>query len=144
MTSLWQELMTRLDRKHQVSILYLFLFSLALAVMVNFSWQELPSSVDEGEIATHDIRADNDYEIIDKEATEKSREEVMSGILPVYHWEPDASGLKIIADRSVFTPWLEKGILNVLSPWKRLESWSKKVRCVSNFGSIFSTATRRP
>lgn len=111
MTSLWQELMTRLDRKHQVSILYLFLFSMALAVMVNFSWQELPSSVDEGEIATHDIRADNDYEIIDKEATEKSREEVMSGILPVYNWESDASGLKVVADRSSLTPWLEKGIL---------------------------------
>jgi len=83
--------------------------------------------VEEGEIATHDIRADNDYEIIDKEASGKAREDVITGILPVYNWVQDSLGFKIISDKSSLGPWLEKGILVILAnekepvPFKELK-----------------------
>ncbi len=101
-----------LSHKQNLSIVYLLLFSIAISVVINLSLQGIPSSVEEGEIATHDIRADDDYEIVDEEATAKTREEVLKGTLPVYDWDGEhAGGLKIIQDKTPLAHWTEQGIL---------------------------------
>ncbi len=45
----------------------LLLFSLVIAVLLNFTWGDIPYDIKVGSIARQDIRADRDYEIVDGE-----------------------------------------------------------------------------
>ena len=53
----------------------ILVYSLLISLLMYFSWGELPSEAEVGQIARHDIRADKDYQILDDEATEHLREE---------------------------------------------------------------------
>ncbi|MBI2083155.1 MAG: HDIG domain-containing protein [Deltaproteobacteria bacterium] len=106
-------------RQLWVNICLLAIFAALASLAMNFSWGRYPSGIRAGAIASRDIRADRDYEIIDEEATEKLRQEKLRGILPVFDWDDRAIpfgrntklALKIVADKSVVASWLESGVL---------------------------------
>ncbi|MBI2982421.1 MAG: HDIG domain-containing protein, partial [Deltaproteobacteria bacterium] len=97
----------------------LAVFAALASLVMNFSWARYPETMREGAIASYDIRADRDYEIIDDEATEKLRQEKLKGILPVVDWDDRAVPfgrhsklvLKVVADKGVMASWLERGVL---------------------------------
>ena len=100
------------ERRTAINILLFALFSLSVALVMNFSWAKFPVDLQVGGIAAYDIRADRDYEITDQEATDKLRREKLDGVLPVFDWDKRLSvGLKVVSDRSVLESWLQKGIL---------------------------------
>lgn len=77
-------------------ILILF-FAIAVTLITTFSWQRVPKGMEEGMIATRDIKADRNYEIIDEEATDKLKEDASQSVLPVYNF--DAGVAKALAGR---------------------------------------------
>ncbi|OVE81514.1 hypothetical protein BVY03_03540 [bacterium K02(2017)] len=72
-----------------VSILFVLLLSLSVTSLMVLYIDRLPSNIIEGGIASQDIRADQNYEIIDAVATEKLRQEAERKALPVYDFEKD-------------------------------------------------------
>jgi putative nucleotidyltransferase with HDIG domain len=66
-----------------------------IAFLTKFSLGGIPSGMEEGSIASRDIKADRNYEIVDKEATSKLKQEAVSKVVPVYDFQEDASNLQI-------------------------------------------------
>ncbi len=75
----------------------ILIFAAAVALITTFSWQRVPKGMEEGMIATRDIKADRNYEIIDEEATDKLRQDALQSVLPVYNF--DAGVARSVADR---------------------------------------------
>ena len=89
----------------------IFTFSLLMALLMNFSWEELPTDIEVGRIARQDIRADKDYDILDEEATAKLREQALASLQPIFDWDSNLGKAMIIENREILLPWKEKGIL---------------------------------
>lgn len=64
--------------------LFVIFLSLVVTSLMVLYIDRLPSNTVEGAIATQDIRADQNYEIIDVEATESLRNEAADSTLPIY------------------------------------------------------------
>ena len=47
----------------------------------------IPKALEEGAIATRDIKADRNYEIVDEETTKKLKEDATAGVLPIYNYD---------------------------------------------------------
>jgi len=82
-------------------IFFIFFASL-VAVLTKFSIGGIPSGLVEGAIASRDIKADQNYEIIDKEATEKLKQEAVSKVVPVYDYQEDTVILQLQKIDSAF------------------------------------------
>jgi len=67
--------------------LLILVFSTAITLITTFSWQRVPKGMEEGMIATRDIKADRNYEIVDEEATGKLKEDALKSVLPVYNFD---------------------------------------------------------
>lgn len=67
--------------------LLIIVFAIIIALIATFSFQRVPRGLEEGAIATHDIKADRNYEIVDDETTAKLRQEATDAILPVYNFD---------------------------------------------------------
>ncbi len=66
-----------------------FLFGCILVtLLLSFQIQHLPSNARVGAVAQKNIKADQNYEIIDERSTEKNREEALKSIAPVYDYDP--------------------------------------------------------
>jgi putative nucleotidyltransferase with HDIG domain len=77
-------------RSYQTYLLNVFfvaLLSLALTSLMVLYIDRLPSNIREGGIASQDIRADQNYEIIDEKATNQARDDAELGALPVYDFD---------------------------------------------------------
>ncbi len=83
--------------------------SVAVAVVINLTWGQIPSEVTIGSIAQQDIRADRDYEILDEAATQTRIQEAVSTVLPVYDWDEDLT--MIIENPEDLEPYKDKGIM---------------------------------
>lgn len=59
-------------------------FALVATLLATMSFQQIPTNLREGMIASHNIKADRNYEIVDAEATQKFKDEALSGVLSVY------------------------------------------------------------
>lgn len=59
-------------------------FALVTTVLSTVSFQQIPTNLREGMIASHNIKADRNYEIVDVEATQKFKGEALAGVLSVY------------------------------------------------------------
>lgn len=66
--------------------LLLFVFAMAATFIMTFSLQRVPKTMEEGMIATRDIKADRNYEIVDEETTNKLKEEAARAIPTVYNY----------------------------------------------------------
>ncbi len=88
-----------------------FTFSMLLSLLINFSWGDLPSDIQVGRIARQDIQADNDYEVIDQEATEDLRKKALEAVLPVFDWDEELGKEKIVENDEVLTPLRSRGIV---------------------------------
>lgn len=75
----------------------ILIFAICVTLITTFSWQRVPKGMEEGMIATRDIKADRNYEIVDEEATNKLKEDASLSVLPVYNF--DAGVAKAVADR---------------------------------------------
>lgn len=67
-------------------LLILFL-GLTAALLMTVNIDSIPQALEVGSIAGKDIKADQNYEIVDEKSTEKFREEAEEGILPVYDFD---------------------------------------------------------
>ena len=67
------------------------LLCVIITFLMTFSISEIPEVISVGGIATRDVRADRDYEIVDKEATDKFIDEAVLGMQSVYDFDPEAS-----------------------------------------------------
>lgn len=72
---------------YTLNIFFVLLLSLSLTSLMVLYIDRLPSNIREGGIATQDIRADQNYEIIDEKATSLAREDAEWGALPVYDFD---------------------------------------------------------
>jgi hypothetical protein len=90
----------------------------ALAVVVTLvttlSFQTMPTRIQEGQIASRDIKADRNYEVVDEEASKKFRDEAVAAVLPVLDFDPGMKGAVLArvsqafaAARKVYEKWSE-------------------------------------
>ncbi|MBU4483816.1 hypothetical protein KKA47_00165, partial [bacterium] len=54
---------------------------LVITVLATISLGRIPERIRVGQVAHKDIKGDRNYEIVDEEATEKFRQEAISGVL---------------------------------------------------------------
>ncbi|MFA4972731.1 MAG: HDIG domain-containing metalloprotein [bacterium] len=92
------------------------LLALAITSLTTISFQQIPSQVHVGQIAARDIKADRNYEIVDKEATQKIRDEAMASVLPVYDFDLGLAEAQAIKLREVF-----KDVRNLTASWDMAE-----------------------
>src|SRR5262245_32491032 len=55
-----------------------------ITLLLSFQIESLPTNARVGAVAPKDIKADQNYEIIDEKSTQKNREEALKSVLPVY------------------------------------------------------------
>lgn len=67
--------------------LSILVFAMVAAFVTTFSVQRIPKTIEEGAIATRDIKADRNYEIVDQESTNKLKQEATEQVLPVYNFD---------------------------------------------------------
>ena len=67
--------------------LFVILLSLSVTSLMVLYIDRLPSNVFEGNIATKDIRADKNYNIVDIEGTNNLKEQAAQNALPVYNYD---------------------------------------------------------
>lgn len=60
-----------------------------VTVLMTVTFSQIPSQVAVGKLAPHDIRADNDYTLVDADTTEALREEAAADVQSVYLWNTD-------------------------------------------------------
>lgn len=87
------------------SFLFWFGFILLMAVsafILTFSLQQVPSNLKEGMIASRNIKADRNYEIVDAEASQKFKDEAMASILPIYDMDTRAKDEVVKRIREAF------------------------------------------
>lgn len=77
-------------KTHSGTILRAFFLAVVAAIVTAVmivDVDSLPSHVQVGKIATHDIRAEQNYELVDGRSTAKLREEAADAVLPVYDFD---------------------------------------------------------
>lgn len=89
-------------------VLFLFFLSLVVTSLMVLYIDRLPSNTVEGAIATQDIRADQNYEIIDVEATESLKNEAAASTLPIYTFDTELGPEKSRALTESFVKSREK------------------------------------
>lgn len=70
-----------------INVLFLLLLALAITSLMVLYINRLPSQVSEGQIATQDIRADQNYEIIDVDASDKLKEKAAQQSPLVFNYD---------------------------------------------------------
>jgi len=65
----------------------LFAFACVVTFLTTVSLQYIPSHIMEGMIASRDIKADKNYEIVDEEATDKFKQEAIESVISVYDYD---------------------------------------------------------
>lgn len=90
------------------NVFFIFFLSLSLTSLMVLYIDRLPSNIREGGIASQDIRADQNYEIVDEKATGKAREDAVLGALPVYDFDLQLSSDRRQQIRDGFTKAREK------------------------------------
>lgn len=90
------------------------LFAALIAFVTTFSFQTIPTKIQVGQIASRDIKADRNYEIVDEEASRKFKEEAISSVLPVLDFDTglapaisDRVGGAFAAARKSYVSWLD-------------------------------------
>lgn len=85
-----------------------------VALVTTVSFQTIPTRIQVGQIASRDIKADRNYEIVDEEASRKFREEAMASVLPVLDFDAglaqatiDRVGESFAAARKAYDNWVE-------------------------------------
>jgi len=119
--------------------LYLSLFVLVLAYFISYVPSKSLPTPEEGEIASSDIIAPTDLTIVDRETTEKRKQEAEGMILPVYRLDPNVflnTEEKIRGFFASGREWLG-GPINV----KRVEQFQKDI--LDKYNLEISTTTVR-
>ncbi|MFO1518935.1 MAG: HDIG domain-containing protein [bacterium] len=65
-----------------------------ITLLLSFQIETLPTNARVGWVAPKDIKADQNYEIIDQKSTQKNREDAIRGVLPVYDYD-EAMGMEV-------------------------------------------------
>src|SRR5215470_6460678 len=60
---------------------------LGISLTLSFHVDYLPSAIKVGRVAPKDIRADQNYEIVDQRATEINRQEALKSVPPVFNFD---------------------------------------------------------
>lgn len=86
----------------------------AITLVTTLSFQTMPTRIQEGQIASRDIKADRNYEIVDEEASKKFRDEAVAAVLPVLDFDPGMAAAvtervaqAFTAARTIYEKWTE-------------------------------------
>jgi len=91
-------------RSEAIGNLFFFLIlSLSVTSLMVLYIDRLPSNIREGAIAMQDIRADQNYELVDKKATAALKTQAAEGVLPVYDFDSLNAMDRAIRVREAFT-----------------------------------------
>lgn len=66
----------------------ILVLGLSISVLLTLFYDRLPRQIDLGAVATQDIKADQDYEIIDEKSTAKLKDDEESQVLDIYDFDP--------------------------------------------------------
>lgn len=66
---------------------FLVLLSLAIAAIMALYVDALPSDIQVGTIAGRDVKADQNYELVDQVSTDKLRDDAAASVVPVYEFD---------------------------------------------------------
>ncbi len=74
---------------HSPAMAWLLFLSgcLLITLLLSFQVESLPTHVRVDSVASKDIKADQNYEIIDEKSTQKNREDALKSVLPVYDYD---------------------------------------------------------
>lgn len=87
---LWRDVRGRGERalaSRWAPVVGIAVVALVVTVLTTMTIENLPEELEEGRIATRDIKADRNYEIIDEEATAAFREEAAKSVQSVYDFD---------------------------------------------------------
>lgn len=79
---------TKEKADYAVNLFLVVLLALGITVLLNLHMDRLPQNLQVGSIAPKDIKADQNYEIVDEQSTQKLREQAEASILPVFDFDP--------------------------------------------------------
>lgn len=82
-----EKLAQRRDLKSVINLLMILSLSLSITLLLTLHADRLPKNILIGEVATKDIKADKNYEIVDEKSTEKRREDALEKVLPVFDFD---------------------------------------------------------
>lgn len=82
--------------------LFIIIFAAFIAILSTFYLQRVPKGLEEGMIATRDIKADRNYEIVDEDATGKLRQDALVSVLPVYNFDEGLANVVSARIRGTF------------------------------------------
>lgn len=74
-------------RSPALAWLLFFTSSLLITFVLSFHVDSLPTNVRVGFVATKDIKADQNYEIVDEKSTQKNREDAIKSVIQVYDYD---------------------------------------------------------
>jgi len=81
--------MEKMEKKETWINVFLILFlSLTITSLMTFRVDELPQVYEVGSVAIKDIKADQNYEIVDEKSTLKLRQEAVDNVAPLYDFDP--------------------------------------------------------
>src|SRR3989338_7680352 len=81
--------MEKKEKKETWINVFLILFlSLTITSLMTFRVDELPQVYEVGSVAIKDIKADQNYEIVDEKSTLKLRQEAVDNVAPLYDFDP--------------------------------------------------------
>ncbi|MBU0506397.1 MAG: HDIG domain-containing metalloprotein [bacterium] len=92
-------------KRHEalIQVMLLFGFSMLITALMTYSMDKTPSNVYEGGIATQNIRADQNYEVEDTEATEKLKDQAAASSPQVYDYDVNLPELRSANINTSFT-----------------------------------------
>src|SRR3989344_8200207 len=71
-----------------INVFMILFLSLTITSLMTFRVDELPQVYEVGSVAIKDIKADQNYEIIDEKSTLKLRQEAIDDVVPIYDFDP--------------------------------------------------------
>ncbi len=100
------------------SVVFQWLTVVLLAVVISFvttfSFETIPTKISVGQIASRDIKADRNYDVVDEEASRQFREEAVAAVLPVLDFDAglgqqiaNTVGEAFAAARNTYSKWVE-------------------------------------
>ncbi len=80
----------------------ILILGLSISILLTLFYNRLPRQIEVGTVATQDIKADQNYEIIDEKSTQKLKDDAASQVLDVYDFDPSIEADTISKIRTAF------------------------------------------
>jgi len=84
----WEAILATPKIARTLDIVLILFLGLSMTLILTVFISRLPNHIEVGAVANQDIKADQNYEIVDERSTETLREDASMNVLPVYDFDP--------------------------------------------------------